>query len=58
MILYGFRDDSSQPGGGLFLIRNSSKGPRHGAMTYQYVRAYMNDAVWVEAPLEASRTAQ
>ena len=49
IIIYGFRDDPSQPGGGVFLIRNSSRGARHGAMTYQYVRAYMNDAVWVES---------
>jgi hypothetical protein len=48
VLLYGFRDDPSQPGGGVFLIRNSSKGPRYGAVTYEYVRAYMNDAVWVE----------
>ncbi len=49
IIIYGFRDDPAQPGGGVFLIRNSSRGARHGAMTYQYVRAYMNDAVWVES---------
>jgi hypothetical protein len=49
VILYGFRDDPAQPGGGVFLIRNSSRGARHGAMTYEYVRAYMNDAVWVES---------
>jgi C1A family cysteine protease len=48
IIIYGFRDDPAQPGG-VFLIRNSSRGARHGAMTYQYVRAYMNDAVWVES---------
>ncbi len=48
VLLYGFRDDPGQPGGGVFLIRNSSKGPGYGAMTYEYVRAYMNDAVWVE----------
>jgi len=48
VLLHGFRDDPTQPGGGVFLIRNSSKGPRHGAMSYEYVRAYMNDAVWVE----------
>ena len=48
VLLYGFRDDPTQPGGGVFLIRNSSKGPRHGAMTYRHARAYMNDAVWVE----------
>ncbi|MHB8898082.1 MAG: hypothetical protein ACYC6Y_04995 [Thermoguttaceae bacterium] len=49
VLLYGYRDDPAEPGGGVFLIRNSSKGPQHGAMTYRYVRAYMNDAVWVES---------
>ena len=47
VLLVGFRNDPQQPGGGVFLIRNSGKGLRDGAMTYEYVRAYMNDAVWV-----------
>ncbi|MBN1588714.1 MAG: hypothetical protein JW888_04290, partial [Pirellulales bacterium] len=49
VLLVGFRDDPDQPGGGVFLIRNSSKGPRHGALTYEYIRAYMNDAAWIES---------
>ena len=53
VILYGFRDDPTQPGGGVFLIRNSSRGARHGAMTYQYVLAYMNDAIWIESKTAA-----
>ena len=48
VLLVGFRDDPSLPGGGVFLMQNTSKGPRHGAMSYEYVRAYMNDAVWVD----------
>jgi len=48
VLLVGFRDEDAQPGGGVFLIRNSSKGPRDGAMSYEYVRRYMNDAVWVD----------
>ena len=47
VLLVGFCDDSSQPGGGVFLVQNTSRGPRHGAMSYQYVRAYMNDAAWI-----------
>lgn len=47
VLLVGFRDDASQPGGGVFLIQNTSKGPRDGAMSYEYVRTYMNDAAWV-----------
>lgn len=44
VLLVGFRNDPRQPGGGVFLIQNTSKGPRDGAMSYEYVRAYMNDA--------------
>ncbi|NLH17334.1 MAG: DUF2961 domain-containing protein [Phycisphaerae bacterium] len=47
VILVGFRDDSDQPGGGVFLFRNSS-GAREGQMTYEYARAYMNDAIWID----------
>jgi len=54
VLLLGYQDDPKMPGGGVFWVRNSSKGPRHGAMTYEYVRTYMNDAVWIDyggAPL-------
>jgi hypothetical protein len=47
VLLVGFRDDPAQPGGGVFLVQNTSKGPRRGEMSYEYVRAYMNDAVWI-----------
>jgi len=47
VLLVGFRDDPAQPGGGVLLIQNTSKGPRDGAMSYEYVRAYTNDAAWV-----------
>jgi len=48
VLLVGFRNDPGQPGGGVFLLRNSSKGPRDGLMTYEFARAYMNDAVWID----------
>ncbi len=48
VLLVGFRDDPAQPGGGVFLLRNSSKGPRNGSMTYEFARAYMNDAAWID----------
>jgi hypothetical protein len=48
VLLVGFRDDAAQPGGGVFLIRNSGKGARDGLMPYEYARAYMNDAVWID----------
>jgi hypothetical protein len=48
VLLVGFKDDPAQPGGGIFLIRNSGGGVHDGAMLYEYVRAYMNDAAWIE----------
>ncbi|MHB0957063.1 MAG: DUF2961 domain-containing protein [Pirellulaceae bacterium] len=48
VLLVGYRDDPSQPGGGLFLIRNTAGESRDGCLTYEYVRTYMNDAVWVD----------
>ena len=48
VLLVGFKDDPAQPGGGVFLVRNSGGGAHDGALPYEYVRAYMNDAAWVE----------
>lgn len=50
VLFVGFRDDKTQPGGGVFLIRNSAGPCRDGMMTYEYVRAYMNDAAWIDFP--------
>ncbi len=47
VLLVGYRNDPAQPGGGVFLLHNSGKGPRNGSMTYEYARTYMNDAVWI-----------
>jgi len=52
IILVGYADDPDRPGGGIFRFRNS-RGPRWGdrgcgVMSYAYVRAYANDAVWLE----------
>lgn len=48
VLLVGYRDDPALPGGGVFLIRNSGRGDHDAAMSYEYVRAYMNDAAWIE----------
>ncbi len=58
VLLVGYRDDAQQPGGGVFLIRNSGKGDHDAAMSYEYVRAYMNDAAWVELPAEPRTRSQ
>jgi hypothetical protein len=48
VLLVGFKDDPNQPGGGTFLIRNSGRGQHDAAITYEFARAYMNDAVYVD----------
>jgi hypothetical protein len=48
VLLVGYRDDAAQPGGGVFLFRNTSRAGHDGMMPYTYAQAYMNDAVWVD----------
>jgi len=48
VLLVGYKDDPAQAGGGVFLFRNSNSNGRDGYMTYEYARAYMNDAVWID----------
>lgn len=52
IILAGYKDDPTQPGGGVFIIRNSGGNSRSGYMPYEYVKTYMNDAVWIEPVLK------
>lgn len=53
VLLVGYRDDASQPGGGVFLFRNTNKDGPEGSMPYTYARAYMNDAIWIESDAPA-----
>ncbi|MGD0538342.1 MAG: DUF2961 domain-containing protein [Verrucomicrobiota bacterium] len=53
VLLVGYRDDTGQPGGGVFIFRNTSHDGREGVMPFAYTQAFMNDAVWVDF---ASRT--
>jgi hypothetical protein len=48
VLLVGYQDDNSQPGGGVFLIRNSGGSSRAGYLPYEYVQTYMNDAAWID----------
>jgi hypothetical protein len=48
VLLAGYRDDPNQPGGGVFLFRNTAGDGRDGSMSYAYARAFVNDAAWVE----------
>ena len=47
VLLVGYRDDPTQAGGGVFLIRNSGGDGADGFLPYSYVSAYMNDACWI-----------
>jgi hypothetical protein len=49
VLLAGYRDDAAQPGGGVLMFRNTSRGGRDGYMPYTYARTYMNDAAWVDS---------
>lgn len=48
VLLVGYRDDAAQPGGGVFIFRNTAGRGRDGYMPYEYAQHYMNDAVWIE----------
>ena len=48
VLLVGYRDDTAQPGGGVFLFRNTARNGWDGSMPYAFARAYMNDAVWID----------
>jgi hypothetical protein len=50
--LVGYADSPTEKGGGMFVFRNSFGGgwgeKGYGRMSYAYVRAYANDALWLE----------
>ena len=48
ILLVGYRDDAAQPGGGVFIFRNTAGAGRDALMPYEYARAYMNDAAWID----------
>jgi C1A family cysteine protease len=50
ILLVGYQDDSAQAGGGAFIFRNTNRGGRDGYMPYEYAKAYMNDALWINPP--------
>jgi len=47
VLIIGFRDDPAQPGGGVFLFRNTSGDGHDGFMPYNYARTFMNDAACI-----------
>ncbi|WP_442483823.1 C1 family peptidase [Aeoliella sp. SH292] len=60
IVLVGYEDDASLPGGGALMFRNSY-GPEWGEggyarMSYAYVREYGNDAVWLALAAPGTET--
>jgi hypothetical protein len=58
VLLIGFRDDPKQPGGGVFILRNSNTDRDDGLMPYEYARAYLNDALWIDTEKVAAKLAK
>ena len=48
VLLVGYRDEGDQPGGGVFMVRNSGGDGRDGCIPYKYACEYMNDSVWID----------
>lgn len=47
VLLVGYEDDAKLPGGGRFFLRNTSHRGEC-SMSYEFARAYMNDALWID----------
>lgn len=58
VLLIGYEEGPQWPGGGRFRIRNSAGEGGDGFMTYEYARAYMNDAVWIDGGAERATAAR
>lgn len=54
VLFLGYRDDPAAPGGGAFRMRNSGGGKpaSDGWIPYEYARAYVNDAAWIDGGLQ------
>ena len=52
IVLVGYQEDGSRPGSGVFQFRNSMGkqwgNEGYGLISYAYVRAYANDALWIQ----------
>lgn len=55
VLLVGYQADAAQPGGGTFLFYNPNRPNQECRMSWEYARAYMNDAMWIE-PTERKPT--
>lgn len=48
VLLVGHRPDAKRPGERIFLVRNSSAAKSDIEIEERYLRAYVNDAMWIE----------
>jgi hypothetical protein len=48
VLITGYQADSAQPGGGTLSFYNSNRPEVECRMPWEYARAYMNDAMWIE----------
>lgn len=48
-LIVGYVDDGRQPGGGVFLIKDSGAAA-YNTITYQFAKEKVGDVFWVEAP--------
>lgn len=48
VLLVGYREDTAQPGGGVFIIRNSGGDGSDGYLPYAFAAQYMNDAAYIK----------
>jgi hypothetical protein len=56
VLITGYRDEPAEDGGGVLSFRNSNGGSTDTLMPYAYARAYMNDALWISAPIKSAAT--
>ncbi|MCC7475717.1 MAG: hypothetical protein IT425_09995 [Pirellulales bacterium] len=48
-LFVGYQEDANQPGGGIFLTKDSAGG-EYRTVTYEFVKTEVNDVFWVEEP--------
>ncbi len=53
-LLVGYRREAKQPGGGVFLTKDSGSGS-FGEVSYEFAKTEMNDVFWVEPPSPKSK---
>jgi hypothetical protein len=47
-LIVGYQDDAKKAGGGLFIVKDSATG-KYEEVTYEFVKAKVDDVFWIEA---------